>query len=429
MKKIKVSTSSLKLGQTVHCDITTNDSFVVIKKGGVINQNLLNALERRGYPALYYDFGCFGDNKAEFVDFLTQVKNPNEVQSLQSEAFKRMEDLINTSNLIDVPIGSEFEKYICQVDRKDRSSVYKSNMEVLHNNLVEKIKMMFHGILYNGWQPAEECYQIVNQVLEVFVTDKNILLNLCNYEYKKELYLYPHVLNSCIMAMNIATSAKYSREQVIEIGVGALLHDLGMAYIDPHVLETKKALSPLQHYEIHKHPIISANFIDSIHNLPSIASIIAYQHQERENGKGYPKRRQGHNIHNFTKIVSVADVYMALIGDRPYRKGMRPYFAVRKLIELGQTGFLSMEVIRHLLSYLSLFPVGSIVQLDSQQYGQVIDSNPEDIAKPRISIIANEHGEVLSESRVEEENLIDSSLQIIGTKDKACFDISNMHGF
>jgi HD-GYP domain-containing protein (c-di-GMP phosphodiesterase class II) len=127
---------------------------------------------------------------------------------------------------------------------------------------------------------------------------------------------------------------------------------------------------------------------------------VAYHAHERENGKGYPKQRSGHLIHGFAKVVQIADMYEAMSSPRPYRQAMLPFRVIAHLIFLSRTGEVSPGLLKAFLKYVSLFPVGSIVELSDHSIGKVIAANGLSYSKPVISVITDTEGTLLPRERI-----------------------------
>ncbi|MFA7677689.1 MAG: diguanylate cyclase [Candidatus Omnitrophota bacterium] len=136
----------------------------------------------------------------------------------------------------------------------------------------------------------------------------------------KDSYTGKHVEYTAVLAEEIANSLKLSKNEVENIKHAAVLHDLGKVGIDGNILSKKGPLTSKERSIIKTHPSIAAGILKDIHSLRGAIPAILYHH-ERYDGKGYPLGLKGEEIPLSARIVSVADVYQALVSDRPYRKG------------------------------------------------------------------------------------------------------------
>jgi HD-GYP domain-containing protein (c-di-GMP phosphodiesterase class II) len=272
---------------------------------------------------------------------------------------------------------------------------------------------------------------IVNLFIKTYLTDRSILLNIATIRPSDGDYLYHHVLNVCILAINIAAAAKYNEQQVCEIGMGALLHDVGMLLVPEEIRFKKGRLSKDEWFEVQKHSILGIHILEKISHLPESALLVTYQNHERGNGKGYPKQRSDRFIHPFAKIVQVADVYESLCSPRDYRPPYLPYRAMELLIKMSAKNLLSVEYVKAFMTYASLFPIGSIVELSNHSIGRVIQANEQHQTKPIVSVIIDPDGAFLNQEKIYQIDLFkEPSMQIIRAIEPSnlpSFDI--MHGF
>jgi HD-GYP domain-containing protein (c-di-GMP phosphodiesterase class II) len=176
----------------------------------------------------------------------------------------------------------------------------------------------------------------------------------------------------------------------------------------------QEQLTDDERYEIQKHPILGLHLLEKIKKLPWSVPYVAYHAHERENGKGYPKQRNGHLIHGFAKVVQIADMYEAMSSPRPYRQAMLPFRAMAHLIFLSRTGEVSPDLLKAFLKYVSLFPVGSLVELSDHAIGKVIQANNTSYSKPVISVLTDKKGALLPHERIYQVDLVkDIDISII----------------
>ncbi|MGL1936980.1 MAG: HD domain-containing protein [Fibrobacterales bacterium] len=424
MNKQRVILRESHIGQIAFTDIETANGFTVIRRGGIITQNLITALRKRHNPTLF-----FSSTTPQSIND-SHIKGHNEWVKFSNQS--PINTPITQSIIPNPPLthsGVPFYTFLKQLHPKNRTRSYKRRIHQLHNKLTAEVETLF----INAVGPMKPSYatigSIIEDILSVMSEDKNILINLCLKNDSLD-YLYAHALNVTIIALNIAIAKGYNREDLIEIGTAALLHDIGMLYTDKAIRTERDELKHDDTFEIKSHPTISANILDTIRGVPPTIQLVAMQVHERENGMGYPKALKGHCIHRYAKIIAVADVYVALINDRPYRQAIRPFHAVRELISMMNRGFLEKESVKYLINYISLFPIGSVVELSNKRLAKVIAVHQGIIDQPEVSIITNEQGDLLREDQVTQTQLSErSTLSIIGTRN-ALSDLPDiMFGF
>jgi HD-GYP domain-containing protein (c-di-GMP phosphodiesterase class II) len=242
--------------------------------------------------------------------------------------------------------------------------------------------------------------------------------------------LYNHVLNVALLSMNLAAASNFSEEQVIQIGMGALLHDVGMLLVPKVIRDKEGRLSDEEWYEIRKHPLFGIHIIDRMMRLPDAVKYITYQTHERENGKGYPKQRSGRLIHNYAKIVQIADIFDAVSSPRPYRIAYTPYKGVEMLIKMGKQKLISEVYVNTMLKSISLFPVGSMVEISDGRLAQVIAANEYHLGRPLLSVVSENGGKVLAPSNTYSLDLtLEPTIQVVRSLPFDALGCDVLYGF
>lgn len=200
---------------------------------------------------------------------------------------------------------------------------------------------------------------------------------------------YPsrHAQHVAMLATAIATTMGLDKESVAELATGCLLHDAGMLGIGIKDFGSPTILDASKYGAIAEHTITVCDLLNqNIDRLPIASRMVVYQMHERCNGTGYPRGRHTDKIHPLARIAGVADVYIALVSERPHRPGMVPYYAIEKIIKDASQGRFDKKVIRSLLQTVSLFPIGSDVELNDGRVGMVVRTNQKQYTQPVISI-------------------------------------------
>ncbi len=200
---------------------------------------------------------------------------------------------------------------------------------------------------------------------------------------------YPsrHALQTSMLAETIGTLMGLKKDELIDLGVGCILHDTGMLLVPEHLHRADRPLLTAERLELQKHPIYAADLLNRCHHVSHGAKMVVYQMHERINGTGYPRQRQGSQIHPLARIAAVADTYLAMVSPRTFRAGLPPYQAVEKLLFATRQGFFDPAAVRALLHAVSLFPIGSHVRLSDGRTGRVIRGNRDRFAQPVVEVL------------------------------------------
>ncbi|MBA4030091.1 MAG: hypothetical protein C0478_04245 [Planctomyces sp.] len=198
-------------------------------------------------------------------------------------------------------------------------------------------------------------------------------------------YPMQHGLKTSMLATAMATIMGFRRDDLLDLSFGCLIHDSGMLKVAQR-LKSDRRLNAGSQLEIMKHPIYICDLLSKEPLVTHGAKLVAYQMHERLDGSGYPRQRMGNQIHPLSRIAAVADTYLALISPRPHRAGISPYAAIEHLLEGTRGGQFDSQAVRALLHLVSLFPVGSLVQLNDGRTARVVLANRERFAEPTVRI-------------------------------------------
>ncbi len=233
----------------------------------------------------------------------------------------------------------------------------------------------------------------VNLLIDEVVLNRNTLIQ------KEEIHSYDdyllfHPINVSIYAIMTGLSLGYPESNIVDLGLGALLHDIGMMTIDRSIINNPGALKQKEMDAIKQHPEIGFNILRTYHELSATSAHIAYQHHERIDGSGYPRGLRDKEIVEYAKITAVADTFDAVISDHPYRKAYSIADGLTVLKGL-QNSFFDAEIVDAFISNVAFYPIGSLIRLVDGRIAVVIAANRFNMTRPVIEIMTDEHGNPL----------------------------------
>jgi len=190
----------------------------------------------------------------------------------------------------------------------------------------------------------------------------------------------------------------FTGQTLRELTLGAMLHDIGKSAIPLEILNKPSNLTDVELEIIKNHPVLGEEILRRTSLSSEVLAIIRHHH-ERWNGKGYPDGVRKRAISLNTQIVTVADVFDALVGDRPYRNGLPPYHAL-ELIIAGSSEEFNEEIVACFIQCLILYPQGSIVTLNTGEAGTVIGLHPNYPSRPLIKILFDKYGNYLQYEQI-----------------------------
>ena len=199
--------------------------------------------------------------------------------------------------------------------------------------------------------------ELVNQIF----SDINIIYNMVDIR-SYENYIYAHSVNVCIIALMIGMEMGFNRSEMENLGIGALLHDIGRIFIDPKPLDQFGHLEAREYEQIKKHARLGYETLKNKFEVNFLAAHVALQHHEREDGSGYPRGLTGKRIHRFAKIVAVADAYDAMTSQRI--RGIPSHQAIREIKAEADEKY-DRTVVQCFAKVVSPYLLGTVLQLNT----------------------------------------------------------------
>lgn len=234
----------------------------------------------------------------------------------------------------------------------------------------------------------EDSRVLVGEMVDEILGNNTLMVNMVDLKVFND-YTYYHSVNVAVIAVVLGIAMNYSYQALIRLGLGALLHDIGKVFVPLGVLDKDGKLTDEEFNYILQHPKNGYDYL--MHNciLPSEAYSAVLQHHERFNGSGYPYGLKGSRISKNSKIIAVADVYDAMISNRPYRKALPPS-EVMEYIVGGSTTLFDPSVVKSFVRKIAPYPVGTIVELTNGEKA-IVTQNYENFGmRPKVRIL-NSH--------------------------------------
>ena len=210
---------------------------------------------------------------------------------------------------------------------------------------------------------------IVNQLS---LCNEELLMLFFNKDCKDGNYLPYHSVNVCILCIEVGLGLGFTKRQLIELGVCALVHDIGMAEY-PHLSKQPRRLNSQEYRGVQNHPTQGLEILKKIEGLNEKILYAVYQHHERLDGSGYPEGLKGESISEYARIIGLADAYEAMVHHRTYRYKLLPLEAIREII--GRRAAFEHGLIKALIERVGVFPIGSLVELNTKELAVVIKLN------------------------------------------------------
>lgn len=260
--------------------------------------------------------------------------------------------------------------------------------------------------------------EIASEIIDNVLNRSNTLINLSQLK-RYDWYTYYHSVNVCVISLMIAKWHRYSRPKLMDLGVGALLHDVGKISVPAEVLNKRGRLNKEEWDVIKTHPTKGYEVISKIYSKDHTAAAVAIQHHERLDGSGYPNGINASDITHASRISTISDAFDALVSTRAYRSRLSPDEAVKTMRESIGTQF-DRDLMNVFLKKITIYPNGSLVVLENGLIGIVLRQNPKNNYRPAIKIVADIEGNILSDQYTVD--LSNSNLAVREGWDRLYFD-------
>jgi HD-GYP domain-containing protein (c-di-GMP phosphodiesterase class II) len=337
---------------------------------------LIDFLEKNGVERIIFQQGLRFEELREFIIFLTRVKRQQKISEqeyfnlhgIQNIRAGKLRTLVKSE-----AAASEAEETRTRYEGSVRTVTNALNV-VLDNEDVDYLDLRFN----------------ILGIMEDFVGRHQELLNLVSVK-RRDLVTFVHLLNVTLLAMFFASKLRFSKDDVLDLGIAALYHDVGKLYISLKVIQKESKLSEGEFLQVRDHPLLGARILEGYKDALGILPIVVcYEHHLRHDMTGYPKSPYSRQPHPASMMVSICDVYDALALKRSYKKDYPPE-QIHELMMLERGKIFDPQLLDKFFEFLGVWPVGTLVALNDERIGIVRAVNECEVDRPSVQILAPEN--------------------------------------
>ena len=277
-----------------------------LTNGGAQKDNLVKKMKRAGLSRIDFIRGITAEELYGFIADLSEFK-------VRSGAYNHIK-----TGIVDI--------LAADVDSRDLpdtgAPAGSDDVSQITMEQFSKVRDIFNNFSKISRLEVSDLEEIVVGFIYSYQKESNIFKLLSPVKAQSE-YTYTHASNVAILSMHQADSMGLPQKTVHDIGIAALLHDVGKLLIPDGILEKDGKLTEDEYHEITKHPYYGAVYLSKVKDLTPLAPIAAFEHHMRFDRTGYPKRPNGKAQHFCSQIIQISDVFDALRSKRPYKREWR----------------------------------------------------------------------------------------------------------
>ncbi|MDP4162083.1 MAG: HD-GYP domain-containing protein [Bacillota bacterium] len=258
-------------------------------------------------------------------------------------------------------------------------------MKTIEDSFVRLQKEKFVSGSFVIEKATKDFKALITYILTEIKSNQDLLVLLSDV-YTYDHYIFTHSLNVTMYSLAIGLEMKLSPKELETLGLGAILHDVGKMRIPENILLKCGKLTEEEYQIIKSHADEGFQILRNTPGVPLIAAHCAFQHHERLNGSGYPRGITGKEIHDFGKIIAVADVFDAVTSNRVYRRAMLPHEGL-EILYAGSGSLFDSKIIEAFRQAVAIYPEGITVMLSDGRKGVVSRQNKGLSERPAVRII------------------------------------------
>jgi putative nucleotidyltransferase with HDIG domain len=342
---------------------------VPVTRGAATLGDLFAKLKARGVERLSIDKDVSVDELVATVDTLCcrlkSAGDPNEVPF---------------PNLAHVRIG------LVRVEQRTRTTLADmATIRKLYSRAASTMRAVWEHSGRDGVAKAAEVRGVVDELAQVVSQNRHALLALTAMRAADD-YTFTHLVNVSILTMVQARGLGIDGTLLREFGVAGLMHDIGKVRTPPEILSKPAALDDEERAVMRRHTIDGAEILRKTRDLTPLAAVVAFEHHLRLDGSGYPAGVARTSLNLATMLCAIADVYDAMRSKRHYQDAF-PADRILEVLRRGEGRAFENHLVRRFVQLMGLYPVGSLVRLNTGAYAVVLRPSPGDPRRPRVRVV------------------------------------------
>jgi len=255
----------------------------------------------------------------------------------------------------------------------------------IHRKTTTLVKDFMDDLRLGNSLNTKAVKEAVNDCVESVLRNPDAMMWLTQIKDRNE-HEATHAMNACILSVSLGRFLGFSKNDLENIGQCALLHDVGKVQLKQELLDKTEPLSNQEEQLLKSHTEKGRMILMSATDVYFGVVDAAYTHHEHVDGSGYPRGLTGAQISPFAKIIAIVDTYDSLTTEKPYREAVTPFQAL-KYINREKNRHFDGQMVKHFIDLIGIFPIGSVVELNTREVGVVLTVNRKMPGKPKVLVL------------------------------------------
>ncbi|MCX7773680.1 MAG: HD-GYP domain-containing protein [Clostridia bacterium] len=273
---------------------------------------------------------------------------------------------------------------------EERIAIEEISEERVYSDAFNNIKTVMESIRIDQNVNIDTLKQTVNEMVHHILNDDMVFMALTGIR-DIDNYTFLHCVDVCIYSVVTAKALHMRDEEIQELAMAAILHDIGKCKVPLDILNKPGKLTNDEFDVMKRHTLSGMDIVNQLPGLSKKIAKIVCQHHEKWDGSGYPVGLKNYDIDLGARIVSIADVYDALTANRVYRKRYMPHEAAEYLMAQNESQF-DPNIMKTFIDSIAVYPQDSVVLLNTGEIARVLPSRGVLSMRPRVSVITRRNG-------------------------------------